>query len=107
MVAPAYVRRRTSTCLATVRSQLARGGRLPSFFEGIAKTGSVTELTPLSFTSDNDGHVHVFLRYAFTVTANGKDVAMNLHHHWRFRNGKVAYYCGAEDTALVASALGA
>lgn len=32
---------------------------------------------------------------------------MNLHHYWRFRDGKVAYYRGSEDTALVASAVGA
>ena len=46
----------------------------------------------------------VFLRYAFTAAATGKDVAMNLHHFWRFRDGKVTYYRGSEDTALVASA---
>lgn len=49
----------------------------------------------------------VFVRYAFTVTATGKDVATNLHHYWRFCDGKVAYYRGSEDTALIASALGA
>jgi hypothetical protein len=43
--------------------------------------------------------VMVFLRYAFTVTATGKGVATNLHHYWRFRDGKVAYYRGSEDTA--------
>jgi ketosteroid isomerase-like protein len=41
----------------------------------------------------------------FTVTATGKEVATNLHHFCRFRDGKVAYYRGSEDTALVASAL--
>jgi ketosteroid isomerase-like protein len=30
---------------------------------------------------------------------------MNLHHYWRFRDGKVAYYRGSEDTALIAAAL--
>ena len=30
---------------------------LPSFFEGIAKTGPVTEFTPLSFASNDDGDV--------------------------------------------------
>ena len=80
---------------------------LPTFFEGIAQTGPVTEFTPLSFASNDDGDVMVFLRYAFTVTATGKDVATNLHHYWRFRDGKVAYYRGSEDTALIASALSA
>jgi ketosteroid isomerase-like protein len=80
---------------------------LPSFFSGIAQTGPVTEFTPLSFASNADGDVMVLIRYAFTVTATGKDVAMNLHHYWRFRDGKVVYYRGSEDTALVASALSA
>jgi uncharacterized protein len=78
---------------------------LPSFFEGIARTGPVTEFTPLSFAANESGDVMVFLRYGFTVTATGKEVATNLHHFWRFRDGKVAYYRGSEDTALVASAL--
>ena len=33
----------------------------------------------------------VFIRYAFTVTATGKHVAMNMHHYWKFRDGKVCY----------------
>ncbi len=32
----------------------------------------------------------VFLRYAFTVTATGKHVAMNMHHYWKFRTGRCA-----------------
>ena len=78
---------------------------VPSFFAGIAQTGPVIEFTPLSFAGNDDGDVLVFLRYAFTVTATGKDVATNLHHYFRFRDGKVAYYRGSEDTALIASAL--
>lgn len=30
---------------------------------------------------------------------------MNLHHFFRFRDGKVAYYRGTEDTALVETVL--
>jgi ketosteroid isomerase-like protein len=75
------------------------------FFEGIGQTGPVTEFTPLSFASNDDGDVMVFLRYAFTVTATGKDVAMNLHHYWRFRDGKVSFVRCSEDTAQVAAAL--
>jgi ketosteroid isomerase-like protein len=78
---------------------------VPSFFAGIAQTGPVTEFTPLSFGGNQDGDVMVFLRYAFTVTATGKSVEMNLHHYWRFRDGKIAYYRGSEDSALVAAAL--
>ena len=78
---------------------------VPQFFEGIAQTGSVTEFTPLSFAGNEDGDVMVVIRFAFTVNDTGKDLAMNLHHHWRFRDGRVAHYRGSEDTALVAAAL--
>jgi ketosteroid isomerase-like protein len=76
-----------------------------TFFEGIGQTGPVTEFTPLSFTSNDDGDVMTFVRYAFTVTATGKDVAMNLHHYWRFRDGKVCFVRSSEDTAQVDAAL--
>ena len=58
-------------------------------------------------TAQDEAQARVFLRYAFTVTATGRDVATNLHHYWRLRDGKVAYYRGSEDTALIASALSA
>jgi ketosteroid isomerase-like protein len=75
------------------------------FFEGIGQTGPVTDFTPVSFASNDDGDVLVFLRYAFKVTATGKDVAMNLHHYWKFRDGKVCFVRASEDTAQVAAAL--
>ena len=78
---------------------------VPSFFEGIAKTGPVTEFTLVSIAGNDEGDVHSFVRYAFTVSATGKDVAMNLHHFWRFRDGKVCYVRASEDTALVQAAL--
>jgi ketosteroid isomerase-like protein len=78
---------------------------VPSFFTGIAETGPVNEFTPLSFAGNDDGDVMVFLRYGFTVSKTGKDVATNLHHYFRLRDGKVAYYRGSEDTALIAQAL--
>jgi ketosteroid isomerase-like protein len=76
-----------------------------SFFEVIGRTGPVTEFTPLSFTSNDDGDVMVFIGYAFTVSATGKGGTMHLHHYWRFRDGKVCFVRSSEDTALVASAL--
>jgi uncharacterized protein len=76
-----------------------------SFFEGIASTGPVTEFALISIAGNDDGDVHAFIRYAFTVTATGKSVAMNLHHYWRFRDGKVCFVRASEDTALVAAAL--
>lgn len=75
------------------------------FFEGIGQTGPVTKFTPLSFTSNDDGDVMVFIRYAFTATATGKSAEMNLHHYWKFREGKVCFVRCSEDTALVAATL--
>jgi ketosteroid isomerase-like protein len=78
-----------------------------SFFAGIGEAGPVTEFTPVSFTSNDDGDVMAFIRYGFTAAATGRTVAFNLHHFWRFADGKVAYYRGSEDTALIAQAMGA
>ncbi|HTR91776.1 MAG TPA: nuclear transport factor 2 family protein [Trebonia sp.] len=80
-------------------------GEVADFFAGVGKTGPVTEFTPLAFAGNEDGDVMVFLRYAFTVTATGKQVAMNMHHYWRFRDGKVCFVRSSEDTAQVSAAL--
>jgi uncharacterized protein len=84
----------------------ARHGKdeVRGFFDGIVQTGPITEFTPLSFASNDDGDVMVFIRYAFTVNATGKKVAMNMHHYWRFRDGKACFVRSSEDTALVAAA---
>ena len=75
------------------------------FFEAIGKTGPITDFTPLSFASSDEGEVMVLIRYAFTVTATGKDVAMNMHRYWKFRDGKAFFVRSSEDTAQVAAAL--
>ena len=38
-----------------------------------------------------------FIRYAFTVSATGKHVAMKMHHYWKFRDGKACYVRSSED----------
>jgi ketosteroid isomerase-like protein len=73
--------------------------------DSIGKTGPVTEFTPLAYAGNDQGDVMVFIRYAFTVTATGKHAAMNMHHYWKFRDGKVCYVRSSEDTAQVAAAL--
>ena len=85
----------------------ARHGKdgVADFFAAIGKTGPVTEFAPLAFASNDDGDVMVFIRYAFTVTATGKQVAMNMHHYFKFRDGKVCFVRSSEDTAQVAAAL--
>ena len=77
---------------------------LASFFSAIGQAGTVNEFTPLSFAGNENGEVMVFLHWSFTVSATGRELASNLHHYWRLREGKVAYYRGSEDSAQVASA---
>ena len=75
-----------------------------SFFEAVGAAQLITEFTPLAYASNGDGDVMVFIRYAFTVAATGKNVAMNMHHYWKFRDGKACYVRSSEDTAQVAAA---
>ncbi len=78
---------------------------LVGFFEAIGTTGPVTEFTPLAYAANDEGDVMVFIRYAFTVAVTGKHVEMNMHHYWRFRDGKGCFVRSSEDTAQVAAAL--
>jgi ketosteroid isomerase-like protein len=74
------------------------------FFADLKSVGALedAELTPLAFgTSETE--VFVFLRFRFVATTTGHEAAMNLHHYWRFRDGKVEFFRGSEDTAQLAS----
>jgi ketosteroid isomerase-like protein len=76
---------------------------VPKFFEAIGSSIDVGEFTPLSFTS-NDTDVMVVIRWTFTVRATGRTRTMNLHHWWRFADGKVVQYRGSEDSEQTAAA---
>jgi ketosteroid isomerase-like protein len=80
---------------------------LPSFFVAIAESGTVSEFTPLSFAGNDDDEVMVLLHWTFTAGATGKQIASNLHHFWRLRDGRVSYYRGSEDSAQIAAAFSA
>jgi uncharacterized protein len=58
----------------------------------------VAEFTPVSFAA-NDTDVHAVVRFRARSRSTGKTAAMNLHHFFTFRDGKIAYYRGTEDTA--------
>ena len=77
---------------------------LPGFFAAIAETLDVTEFTPLAFTA-NDTDVMAVIRFGFTVKDTGRSATMDLHHWWRFRDDKITWYRGTEDTALTARVL--
>ena len=76
------------------------------FFEAFGTASDVIEFTPLSFTANDSGDVMAVVRLDMKVRATGRSGAMNIHHWWRLRDGKVWHYRGTEDTALVASLLG-
>jgi ketosteroid isomerase-like protein len=79
---------------------------VPRFFEAIGANVEVTEFTPLSFAS-NDTEVMSAVRFAYTVRATGGHAAMTMQHWWRFADGKIAFFRGAEDTQQSAAAFAA
>src|SRR5262245_882372 len=61
---------------------------MPAFFQALGETVDVTEFTPLTIAA-NDTDVLAVIRFGVTVKATGKSGVMDLHHWWRFRDGKV------------------
>ena len=74
------------------------------FFAAFGTAMEVGEFTPVSFAA-NDTDVHSVVRFRATSRATGKSAAMNLHHFFTFRDGKIAYYRGTEDTEQTAAVL--
>jgi uncharacterized protein len=68
------------------------------FFAAFGAAMEVEEFTPVSFAA-NDTGVHTVVRFRARSRSTGKSAAMNLHHFFTFRDGKIAYYRGTEDTA--------
>ena len=64
------------------------------------------EFNPLAWGTSEKGEVFVLIRYRFAAKTTGKEAAMNLHHYWRFREGKVEFFRGSEDTAQIGTVLG-
>jgi ketosteroid isomerase-like protein len=74
------------------------------YFASIGKTIEVLDFTQLSFTA-NDTEVMVLSQFRMRSRRSGKEADMHLHHYWRFRDGKVAYWRGSEDTEQTARML--
>jgi ketosteroid isomerase-like protein len=79
---------------------------VPSFFKALGDTLQITDFTPMSFAS-NETDVMVVTRWAATAPGTGKSAAMDIHHWWRFRDGKICFYRGTEDTAQTQAVLSA
>jgi len=80
------------------------GDHWPQFFKALAGSLDITEFAPLSFAS-NDSDVMVVTRWGATAPATGKSITMDIHHWFRFRDGKIYFYRGTEDTAATQAML--
>ena len=81
-------------------------GEVHGFFKALGDTLQITEFTPLAFAS-NETDVMVVTRWGATAPATGRAATMDIHHWFRFRDGKICFYRGTEDTALTAELIGA
>jgi ketosteroid isomerase-like protein len=74
------------------------------FFTAFGSAMEIEDFTPVSFAA-NDTDVLTVVRCRARSRSTGKPIAMDLHHLFKFRDGKIAYYRGTEDTAQVEAAL--
>ena len=74
------------------------------FFTEFGSTMEIEEFTPHT-VAGNETDVLTVVRCRTKSRRTGKSTAMDLHHLFRFRDGKIAYYRGTEDTAQVEDAL--
>jgi ketosteroid isomerase-like protein len=74
------------------------------FFSDFGSTMEVEEFTPVSLAA-NDTDVLTVVRFRARSRGTGRTAQMNLHHYFKFRDGKVAYNRGTEDTAQTENVL--
>jgi uncharacterized protein len=75
-----------------------------AFFTEFGSAMDIEEFTPHTFAG-NETDVLTVVRCRTKSRRTGKSAAMDLHHLFRFRDGKIAYYRGTEDTAQVEGVL--
>jgi uncharacterized protein len=80
------------------------GMRWRKFFADFGSTMEVGAFTPVSFAA-NDTDVLTVVQFRARSRSTGKSAVMDLHHHFKFRGNKIAYYRGTEDTAQTAAVL--
>jgi ketosteroid isomerase-like protein len=74
------------------------------FLTAFGPAMEIEEFTPASLAA-NDPDVLTVVPCRARSRSTGKTIAMDLHHYFRFRDGKIAYYRGTEDTAQTEAAL--
>jgi uncharacterized protein len=80
-----------------------RAGRdgVASFFSDLASSVEISAFTPHSFATGQDD-VHLLVDWTIRSASTGREASMTMHHYWRIRDGKAAYFRGSEDTELTA-----
>jgi uncharacterized protein len=68
-----------------------------AFFQAFGTTMQVEEFTPMSIAA-NDTDVMAVVQFRVKSLATDKHAAMHLHHYFKFRDGKIVYYRGTENT---------
>jgi len=79
-------------------------GEVASFFEAFGSTMEVEQFDPFTFSANEDS-VFSVVRFKAKARTTGKSLEMNLHHYFKFRDGKVSYYRGTEDSAQTEAVL--
>jgi hypothetical protein len=74
------------------------------FFTAFGTAMEIEEFTPLAF-GGSDTEVFTVVHCRARSRATGRGIDHDLHHYFRFSNGKIAYYRGTEDTAQTVAAL--
>ncbi len=74
------------------------------YFRSIGEAIEVLDFTQLSFAA-TDTEVMVLNQFRMRSRRSGKEAAMHLHHYWRFRDDKGAFWRGSEDTEQTANML--
>ena len=75
-----------------------------AFFNEFGSTMEVQEFTPLAFAA-NDTDVFTLVRMRARARNTGRTMVNNVHHFFRFKNGKIALWRGSEDTAQIEEVL--
>jgi ketosteroid isomerase-like protein len=78
--------------------------QVAAFFAEFGGAMEVQEFTPFAYAA-TDTEVHTVVRCRASSRATGRGIDQNLHHYFRFRDGKVDFYRGTEDTAQTVAAL--
>jgi ketosteroid isomerase-like protein len=73
--------------------------QVSDFFVKLATATDTTRFDVLELMGEGDVVLAV-VRFGVTSKTTGRHADMNLHHYWKFRDDKITYYRGAEDTLL-------